>query len=490
MDIEEVAARTPEKLLHGARRPERGPASLPRAARRLRRSALARRGGARASTAFLGGLYRLFVEKDASLVEINPLVVTKAGELLALDGKLNFDDNALLPPPRRARAARPRRGGPPRARGQGDRPRLRRPRRRHRLHGERRGARDGDPRHDPGVRRPAGELPGRGRRRRPGEGQGSLQADPARREGEGDPGQHLRRHRALRPDRRGRGGRRPGARGGRAARGAAPGHQRRRGPRDPRGLRARHHARGDAARGRRARRRRGARERGRSGMAILCDKSTRLLVQGLGRMGQFHARLSREYGTQVVAGVHPGKGGQVVDGHARSSRPCARPSPPPAPTRRSSSCRRPGRPTRSSRRRTRACVSRSASPRASRCSTWRAPRRAARLGDAPRRAELPRRRDPRAVPHRHHARADHAPRPGRRGVALGHADLRGRRSALAPRHRPVDLRRHRRRPGGRHHLRGRAAPVPGRSRDRGGGDDRRDRRQRRGDRRRVRAAST
>jgi succinyl-CoA synthetase alpha subunit len=49
-------------------------------------------------------------------------------------------------------------------------------------------------------------------------------------------------------------------------------------------------------------------------MAILCDKGTRLLVQGLGRMGQFHARLSREYGTQVVAGVHPDKGGQVVDG--------------------------------------------------------------------------------------------------------------------------------------------------------------------------------
>ena len=45
--------------------------------------------------AFLGGLYRLYVEKDASLVEINPLVVTKQGELLALDGKLNFDDNAL-----------------------------------------------------------------------------------------------------------------------------------------------------------------------------------------------------------------------------------------------------------------------------------------------------------------------------------------------------------------------------------------------------------
>ncbi len=49
-------------------------------------------------------------------------------------------------------------------------------------------------------------------------------------------------------------------------------------------------------------------------MAILCDKDTKLLVQGLGRMGQFHARLSLEYGTQVVAGVHPGKGGQTTLG--------------------------------------------------------------------------------------------------------------------------------------------------------------------------------
>ena len=43
----------------------------------------------------LGGLYRLFVEKDASLAEINPLVVTRGGDLIALDAKLNFDDNAL-----------------------------------------------------------------------------------------------------------------------------------------------------------------------------------------------------------------------------------------------------------------------------------------------------------------------------------------------------------------------------------------------------------
>jgi succinyl-CoA synthetase alpha subunit len=49
-------------------------------------------------------------------------------------------------------------------------------------------------------------------------------------------------------------------------------------------------------------------------VAILCDASTRLLVQGMGRMGRFHAALSIEYGTQVVGGVAPGKGGQTLDG--------------------------------------------------------------------------------------------------------------------------------------------------------------------------------
>ena len=49
-------------------------------------------------------------------------------------------------------------------------------------------------------------------------------------------------------------------------------------------------------------------------MAILCDKNTKLLIQGMGRMGTFHAGISREYGTAVVGGVAPGKGGTEIDG--------------------------------------------------------------------------------------------------------------------------------------------------------------------------------
>jgi len=49
-------------------------------------------------------------------------------------------------------------------------------------------------------------------------------------------------------------------------------------------------------------------------MAILCDRETKLIVQGMGRMGTFHAGLSREYGTRVVGGVHPGRGGTEIEG--------------------------------------------------------------------------------------------------------------------------------------------------------------------------------
>ncbi len=49
-------------------------------------------------------------------------------------------------------------------------------------------------------------------------------------------------------------------------------------------------------------------------MTALVGPETRLLVQGMGRVGQLHARLSREYGTKVVGGIAPGKGGQQIEG--------------------------------------------------------------------------------------------------------------------------------------------------------------------------------
>ena len=94
MEIEEVAARAPEKIATVHVDPASGLQPF-----HVRRVAFAFGLGAEALPGlevFLGGLYRLFVEKDASLAEINPLVVTRTGELLALDCKLNFDDNALF----------------------------------------------------------------------------------------------------------------------------------------------------------------------------------------------------------------------------------------------------------------------------------------------------------------------------------------------------------------------------------------------------------
>ena len=94
MEIEEVAARTPDKIVTVHVDPAVGLQPF-----HVRRVAFALGLGAEAVPrleVFLGGLYRLFVEKDASLAEINPLVVTESGELLALDCKLNFDDNALF----------------------------------------------------------------------------------------------------------------------------------------------------------------------------------------------------------------------------------------------------------------------------------------------------------------------------------------------------------------------------------------------------------
>src|SRR5438552_16398963 len=57
-------------------------------------------------------------------------------------------------------------------------------------------------------------------------------------------------------------------------------------------------------------------EKGSTAMSILVDKSTRVLVQGLGKAGTFHANQCRDYGTQTVGAVKPANGGTVQDGYA------------------------------------------------------------------------------------------------------------------------------------------------------------------------------
>jgi succinyl-CoA synthetase beta subunit len=93
MDIEEVAASSPEKIQTVHVDPNFGLSGFQ--VRQVGFGLGLDAGQVKQLDGFLGGLYRLFVEKDASLAEINPLVVTKSGDLIALDAKLNFDDSAL-----------------------------------------------------------------------------------------------------------------------------------------------------------------------------------------------------------------------------------------------------------------------------------------------------------------------------------------------------------------------------------------------------------
>ncbi len=94
MEIEEVAARSPEKILREWADPALG---LQGFQARALAFGLGLSGDLfRAAVAAILSLYHCFVAKDCSLAEINPLVVTADGRLLALDAKLNFDDNALF----------------------------------------------------------------------------------------------------------------------------------------------------------------------------------------------------------------------------------------------------------------------------------------------------------------------------------------------------------------------------------------------------------
>ena len=93
MNIEEVAAETPEKILTTLVNPATG--LLPFQCRRLAFGLGLEGEQIKQFAKIMMGLYRLYMDKDVSLIEINPLIVTSAGDLLALDAKINLDGNAL-----------------------------------------------------------------------------------------------------------------------------------------------------------------------------------------------------------------------------------------------------------------------------------------------------------------------------------------------------------------------------------------------------------
>ena len=311
MDIEEVAAENPEAIVRQPVDPHLG--LLPFEAREVARRLGLAGGTARQAAKLVTSLVKAYLDSDASLVEINPLLVTGAGDVMALDAKMSFDDSALFrhPDVREMRDLAEEDpleveagkfglnyikldgsigcmvNGAGLAMSTMDIIKL---------YG-------GEPANFLDVGGSASQEAVQSAFRHPDLGpQRARRAD-----------QHLRRHRPHRPHRPRRGGGARGAgRGLGAGGGAARGHQRRGGPPHPgRGRLRLHRRRRDG------RRRREGGGGGRRGllMAIWVNDETRLLVQGItGGEGRFHALGCRDYGTKVVAGVTPGKGGQEVEG--------------------------------------------------------------------------------------------------------------------------------------------------------------------------------
>ena len=94
MEIEKVAAETPEKIFKAQIDP--GAGLMPFQLRQMCYALGFEGSQFKNGIKFLKALYQAYIATDASLAEINPLVVTKQGEVIALDAKLNFDDNALF----------------------------------------------------------------------------------------------------------------------------------------------------------------------------------------------------------------------------------------------------------------------------------------------------------------------------------------------------------------------------------------------------------
>ena len=98
MDIEQVAAETPEKIFTIAVAPDAGLQDYQ--ARQLAFGLGLDKNQMRQFGKLIRNMYRLYVETDATLVEVNPLITTKSGDVIALDAKINIDSNALYRQPK------------------------------------------------------------------------------------------------------------------------------------------------------------------------------------------------------------------------------------------------------------------------------------------------------------------------------------------------------------------------------------------------------
>ena len=163
VEIEEVAARSPEKILKVAVDPASG--IEPFHARKIAYGLGLEGRQIGVAVKFVTALYQAFCELDASVVEINPLVVTGSGQLLALDAKMGFDDNALFRHPEIEALRDEDEEDPTELEAGKHALNYRQARRQYRLHGQRRRPGDGDDGHHQIARRQSGEF-SRCRRRR------------------------------------------------------------------------------------------------------------------------------------------------------------------------------------------------------------------------------------------------------------------------------------------------------------------------------------
>ncbi len=307
MDIEQVAHDTPEKIITFSVDPATG--IMPHHGRTVAKALGLTGELAKQAGKLLGQLYRAFVEKDMAMLEINPLIVTKQGDLKCLDAKVSFDSNALYRHPEIVAL---------RDETEEDAKEIEASK--HDLAYIALDGTIGCMVNGAGLAmatldiiklygdEPANflDVGGGASEEKVTAAFKIITADPQR---EGHPRQHLRRHHEVRRDRARRDRRGEGCRPAGSARRAPRRHQRRRGQDDHSRVRA------QCDPGGRSRRRCPEDRQGRQGgriMSILIDKNTKVICQGFtGKNGTFHSEQALAYGTKMVGGVTPGKGGST-----------------------------------------------------------------------------------------------------------------------------------------------------------------------------------